>query len=125
MGKTEDASDLTERMTGVEIHISEEKDVLTIRFAGELDHHAAEDAVLRAEEILDSRLPRDCVLDLSTLRFMDSSGVAVILRLHRHVRDLGGRLRVENPAGQPLRVLDVSGIDRLVRICTTGKEQRT
>ena len=36
-----------------------------------------------------------------------------------------GRLRVENPAGQPLRVLDISGIDRLVRICTTGKEQRT
>ena len=111
-------------MNSVEIRVSEEKDVLRLRFAGELDHHAAGEAMLRAEEILDRRLPRDCVLDLSSLRFMDSSGVALILRLHKHMRDAGGRLRVEDPAEQPLRVLDVSGIDRLVRICTTGKEQR-
>ncbi len=111
-------------MNSVEIRVSEEKDVLRLRFCGELDHHAAKQAMLRAEEILDRRLPLDCVLDLSALRFMDSSGVAVILRLHRHMHDLGGRLRVENPAGQPLRVLDISGIDRLVSVCTTGKEQR-
>ena len=109
----------------MEIHTSEEKDVLRLCFAGELDHHSAGEALLRAEEILEKQLPRDCVLDLSKLRFMDSSGVALILRLHRHLHDLGGRLRVENPAGQPLRVLDISGIDRLVRICTTGKERRT
>ena len=108
----------------MEIHISEGNDVLTLRFAGELDHHAAREALLRAEEILERRLPRDCVLDLSSLRFMDSSGVAVILRLHKLMHDMGGRLRVENPASQPLRVLDISGIDRLVRICTTGKERK-
>lgn len=108
----------------MEIRVSEEKDVLRLRFCGELDHHAAREAMQRAEEILERRLPLDCVLDLRSLHFMDSSGVALILQLHKHMHDLGGRLRVENPAGQPLRVLDISGIDRLVRICTTGKEQR-
>ena len=112
-------------MNSVEIRVTEEKDGLRLHFCGELDHHAAKEAMRRAEEILERRLPLDCVLDLSALRFMDSSGVAVILRLHGQMRDAGGRLRVENPAGQPLRVLDISGIDRLVRICTTGKEQRT
>ena len=111
----------------MEIRATEEKDVLRLRLCGELDHHAAREVLLRAEEILNRRLPPDCVLDLSSLRFMDSSGVALILRLHKYMNELGGRLRVENPTGQPLRVLDISGIDRLVRIsnaCTTGKEHR-
>lgn len=96
---------------------------LTMQFAGELDHHAAKDVMRRAEEILDRHMPRDCALDLSRLSFMDSSGVAVILRLHKRMLDMGGRIWVENPKAQPLRVLDISGIERLVKICTTTKEQ--
>ena len=107
----------------MEIRTSEEKNGLRLCFAGELDHHAAQEVMQRAEAILDRYLPKDCVLDLSALRFMDSSGVALILQLHKHMHDMGGRLRVENPASQPLRVLDISGIDRLVRVCTTGKER--
>ena len=93
-------------------------------FSGELDHHAAKDVMRRADGLLDRYLPRDCVLELSGLRFMDSSGIAVILRLHRRMLDMGGRLSVTDPGAQPLRVLEVSGIERLVRICTTGKEQK-
>lgn len=92
---------------------------LTMQFAGELDHHAAKDVMRRAEEILDRHMPRDCALDLSHLSFMDSSGVAVILRLHKRMLDMGGRVWVENPKAQPLRVLDISGIERLVKICIT------
>lgn len=106
----------------VDIFTSERNGRLTLHFVGELDHHAAKDVMRRADEILDRRLPRDCVLELSKLSFMDSSGVAVILRLHKRMRDMGGRIWVENPRAQPLRVLDISGIDRIVKICTTIKE---
>ena len=54
---------------------------------------------------------------------MDSSGVAVILRLYKRMQDTGGRIWLENPGAQPLRVLDVSGIERLVKITMTAKEQ--
>jgi len=75
------------------------------------------------DAILDRMLPVDCAIDLSGLSFMDSSGIALILRIYRRMQLAGGRTVVINPAAQPLRVLDASGIANLVRIVTTVKER--
>ena len=91
---------------------------LTIYLAGELDHHEARGAIRSIDELLDEYLPRDCVLDMSGLSFMDSSGIALIIRMTRRMKNLGGRAWIENPAQQPLRVIDASGIDRLVPVAT-------
>lgn len=91
---------------------------LTIYLAGELDHHEARGAIRSIDELLDEYLPRDCVLDMSGLSFMDSSGIALIIRMSRRMKNLGGRAWIENPAKQPLRVIDTSGIDRLVPVAT-------
>lgn len=91
---------------------------LTIYLAGELDHHEARGAIHSIDELLDEYLPRDCVLDMSGLNFMDSSGIALIIRMSRRMKMLGGRAWIENPAKQPLRVIDASGIDRLVPVAT-------
>ncbi|MDR3209184.1 MAG: anti-sigma factor antagonist [Oscillospiraceae bacterium] len=89
---------------------------LTLRVSGELDHHAAAAAVARIEEAINTHLPRRCVLDLSGLTFMDSSGIAVILKAHRRVLELGGRLCVANVPPRPRRVLEAAGISRIVQI---------
>lgn len=89
---------------------------LTIYLSGELDHHEARSIIRDIDELMDEYLPRDCALDLSGLSFMDSSGIAVILRVSRRMKDLGGRAWIENPARQPYRVIDASGIDRLVPV---------
>lgn len=91
---------------------------LTIYLAGELDHHEARGAIRSIDELLDEYLPRDCVLDMSGLSFMDSSGIALIIRMSRRMKNLGGRAWIENPAKQALRVIDASGIDRLVPVAT-------
>ncbi len=89
---------------------------LELRLSGELDHHEARQLLDQMEERIEEALPRDCVLDLRELRFMDSSGIAVILRAYKRMNALGGRLFVENVQSQPLRVLDASGIDRMIEI---------
>ncbi len=92
---------------------------LTVYLSGELDHHEARGVMRTLDELLDEYLPRDCALDLSHLSFMDSSGVAVIVRLQRRMDELGGRAWVENPARQPRRVIESSGVERLVPVATT------
>ena len=89
---------------------------LTIYLSGELDHHEARCAVHVIDELLDEFLPRDCVLDMSELSFMDSSGIALIIKTSRRMKNMGGRAWIENPASQPQRVIDASGIDRLVPV---------
>ena len=80
---------------------------LTVFLAGELDHHGAKTAVDGIADSIDRYLPRD---------FMDSSGIAVIVRSYKKMRSAGGRMYIENPQKQPLKVLDASGIDRMIPI---------
>ncbi len=89
---------------------------LTLYLAGELDHHEARSTLHLIEELLDEYMPRDCALNMSGLSFMDSSGIAIIIKVSRRMKTLGGRTWIENPARQPQRVIDASGIDRLVPV---------
>ena len=96
--------------------------VLTICMGGELDHHEARKVVAYIEENIDANLPREAVLDFKDLSFMDSSGIAVVLKTYRRMKEVGGKLRVENAAKQPRRVLDASGVERIVKITAVTKE---
>ena len=96
---------------------------LTLLPAGELDHHSAKGTIGRIEDLIEEYLPRDCVLDLSDLSFMDSSGIAVILRVHKRMRELGGRAWIEGAQTQPGRVIDASGIDRMIPILSKAEKR--
>lgn len=89
---------------------------LTLYLSGELDHHEARNAMRSIEELLDEYMPRDCALNMAGLTFMDSSGIAIIIKVSRRMKTMGGRTWIENPAHQPQRVIDASGIDRLVPV---------
>ncbi len=89
---------------------------LTLTLAGELDHHAAREAMKKLSQKLDAYSPRTCILDMSGLQFMDSSGVALILRTYKRMTELEGTLCVKNVQPQPMRVLDASGVERLVDV---------
>ena len=89
---------------------------MVIHLAGELDHHSAHAALRDIDALLDEYLPRDAVLDMSGLTFMDSAGIALLLKTERLMRVSGGRASIANPAKQPLRVLDASGIERKIHV---------
>ena len=90
--------------------------VLTLRFRGELDHHAASEAAAAMCERMDAFLPRRCILDFRELSFMDSSGIALIFRAEKKMRELEGTLSVSGLCGQPKRVLQAVGADKHIRI---------
>ena len=100
----------------MDIRTTYDAGVLTVYLAGELDHHAAKENLHRIDELLDDYIPRDCALNMAGLSFMDSSGIAVIIRTSRRMKALGGRMWIEDPARQPQKVIDASGIEQLVPI---------
>ena len=89
---------------------------LELRLSGELDHHAARRAMQKIGETIDQTFPRNCVIDLGGLTFMDSSGIAVLLNAHKRMAEIGGRCTVINVLRQPMKVLMASGIYRIVEI---------
>jgi len=87
-----------------------------ITLSGEIDHHGARAMMARLEDAVASLLPMHLTLDLSGVTFMDSSGIAVLLRAHRQVSRHGGTLRVVSIPTQARKVLDAAGVGRIINL---------
>ena len=100
----------------MEMTVRQEERCLEIALIGELDHHAAREIGGRLDRAIEAALPLRLVLDWSGVTFMDSSGIALILRAQQRMQMLDGSLLVCNVPRQARRVLDAAGIGRLVTI---------
>ncbi|MBE7009364.1 MAG: STAS domain-containing protein [Ruminococcaceae bacterium] len=89
---------------------------LTVSFRGELDHHAARETVTALERALDAALPLQLTLDFGGVTFMDSSGIAVVMRAFRRMTALGGHLELINVPPQAKKVFDAAGIGSRVQM---------
>ena len=89
---------------------------LTVFLSGELDHHAAHGAIETIDKIVDQNLPVRTTLDFSGLTFMDSSGIAVVLRAKRRMESMQGSLAVVNIPRQAARVLETAGLGRHINL---------
>lgn len=80
-----------------------------IALEGELDYSVAlilDDELRRAESGIHNVL----VLDLSELRFMDSTGLGIIASAYRRMRRAGRRLIVASPTYGVKRILELTGM---------------
>ena len=89
---------------------------LTLVLSGEIDNHAARQVMAQITAKIDAYLPVECVLDFGEVRFMDSSGIAVVIHTLRAMRELEGRLILSNIPPQPLKVLRAAGIGKLTEL---------
>lgn len=89
---------------------------LLLELHGELDHHGARNALREIELAIEAALPKCMVMDFSGITFMDSSGIALILRAQQKMELLEGIVLVCNVPPQARRVLDAAGISRFVTI---------
>lgn len=73
---------------------------------GELD--VADAARVTAELAIVAARERDIIIDLAGLEFIDSSGLAALVRVRKHARRAGGDLLLAAPQEQVLRILTVT-----------------
>ena len=98
----------------MEIRAKCEARELTLYLKGELDHHGAKGLMQQVEREIEVALPSKTILDFSGVTFMDSSGIAVVMRAKQRMRELGGSVAVRTIPMQPKKVFDAAGIDRIV-----------
>lgn len=93
----------------------------TVEIGGELDHHSLRETSMAVNRIIDTYLPKTLVLDMGGVRFMDSSGLALVIGGSRKMSELNGRVIIRNVPPQPMKVLNAAGISRFVTVEHTGK----
>ena len=55
----------------------------------------------------------DVVVDLAAVTFLDSSGIAALIRARRRVGELGGTLTLRNPEPRVRKTLHLTGVDQV------------
>jgi stage II sporulation protein AA (anti-sigma F factor antagonist) len=95
------------------VNISTKDDIMIAGLAGEIDHHAARDMREAIDAAVASERPEVLNLDFSNVKFMDSSGIGLIMGRFKLVSSLGGKLRVVNVPKRLERIIKLSGLASL------------
>ena len=103
-----------EKKVGVRLLLTESS--MTARLSGEIDHHGAREMREEIDRTAEKMRPKTLRLDFTSVPFMDSSGIALILKAQQRMQLLDGSLLVCHVPEQAKRVLDAAGIGRLVTI---------
>jgi anti-anti-sigma factor len=77
-----------------------------IRVVGELDLAVAD----QLQEAIERARSDQTLIDLADCRFIDSTGIAVLVRAHQSAAEEDCLLVVHSPSEQVLRVLEITGL---------------
>lgn len=83
---------------------------------GELDHHSAGDIRDEIDLAVGEANPETLILDFGEVTFMDSSGLGLVMGRYKVMKDIGGRVRLENTPAHIKKVMRVAGMDRFAQI---------
>lgn len=83
---------------------------------GDVDLYSSPDLWNVLSELLQSGKNK-IILDLSQVKYMDSSGVGVLINLVQSIKKIEGQLLVSGLHGMPLQVLKMSNIISLLSLC--------
>lgn len=100
----------------MEIELTGEKKLITVRIDGELDHHTADGIRERIERELRRTGAINVAFDFSNVEFMDSSGIGVIMGRYKTVRALGGRIVIFGMSKEIERIVRMAGIEKIADI---------
>lgn len=100
------------------IRLSQSDNALTVYLQGEIDHHGARAMMLSLDREISSRSPGALAVDMAGVTFMDSSGIAVLLRCLRRMKETGGTIAVQGVPPQAKKVFSAAGLDKLIPMST-------
>lgn len=89
---------------------------LMVRLPEEIDHHGAGAICEIADRYLLKEEVRNIVFDFERTRFMDSSGIGIIMGRYRKISCFGGRVYAIHADRQIQRIFKVSGLNKVVEI---------
>ena len=96
---------------------------IRISLRGEMDHHNAVGVRGEIDRLIYSERPKKLMLDLSEMGFMDSSGLGFIMGRYALMEKLGGTLVLENPNERIVKIFELAGLQRIIRVENSKKEK--
>ena len=90
------------------------EDCLCIRMPEEVDHHRSEEICKNADHFVLESQVANVVFDFEDTRFMDSSGIGILLGRYKRMHHMGGEVLVTGEDAKIRRLLRISGVYQVV-----------
>ena len=97
--------------------------VLSVTLKGEIDHHSAVNIRCALDAEIARLCPQKTILDLSEIEFMDSSGLGLIMGRYSLMQRMGGTLTLKKPNERIVKIFELAGLGRMIRIENEGEEE--
>lgn len=96
------------------VDIGIDENSVTAYISGDIDHHSAAGLRSKIDEAVERAYPEVLVLDFGGVTFMDSSGIGLVMGRWKLMRDISGRVVIENAPKAIKKVMKMSGIEKLI-----------
>ena len=94
---------------------------LYIQITEEIDHHSTQIIRRKMDNEITRFMPRKDVFDFSKVSFMDSAGIGLLIGRYKLAKMLGGVAEITNTSKSIEKVLEMSGITRIIPIIQNSK----
>lgn len=89
---------------------------LNASISGEIDHHNAKGIREEIDCAIEKNRPKELILDMSEVGFMDSSGIGLVMGRYKIMRENGGTVTVQSCIPSIKKVMRLAGLDKVVKI---------
>lgn len=89
-------------------------ETLFVKLPDEIDHHKAKALAEKIDEAIVERGPKELVFDFSGVRFMDSSGIGLLIGRYRNMKCLGAQVYMQGVTGHMAKLIALSGVEKFI-----------
>ena len=97
---------------------------LRAELSGEIDHHTAKPIREEIDKQIYTLLPKEIVLSLSGVGFMDSSGLGLIIGRLVTAKEVGATMQLINVDKRTMKIFEMAGLERMRGLTIHPKEEK-
>lgn len=102
-----------------DVKFSRQEERLTVHICRDIDHHTARPMRERIDTALFEMKPRILIIDFSSVSFMDSSGLGLILGRVEKASALGATVRLTGLSPTLMKLVRLSGLEKVHNLSVT------
>ena len=87
---------------------------VTAYISGDVDHHSAGELREEIDRAVEMSYPEVLILDFGGVTFMDSSGIGLVMGRWKLMRDISGKVVIQNAPKYISKVMRMAGIEKLL-----------
>jgi len=87
---------------------------LVIRIMEDMDHHSSQYLRQKIDNEIIKSTVKNIIFDFSNVKFMDSSGIGIVVGRYKNVQKLNGRVAIVNANPKIMQIFEMSGVLKII-----------